>query len=535
LSSVRGLAAVLAVLLVSALPAESAQTAAPAAEPAPATDCDLYAASPRDEERWAPGVEYEKIENAKAIPACEAAVAAYPQEERFRFQLARALDAAKEYKRAAYLYRDLASAGHEHAASNLTEMARQNTRPGPDPHEVKRLEDAANSGDARAALLLATMYNFGIGVSANGNTANALYIKAVELGSAEAMYILGIRCGAGSSQDGPECTRLLEKAANLGSARAMYLLGATLRSNLVPATAISATIADAFGKGLDVTREKAARLNRQAADLGHAKAAFDLGSAYLRGEGVEKSPAEAVVYFRKAAALGHVPAMRRLAELYRSGEGAIAADIGESVQFYRKAASFGDSEATIELALMYRHGQYGVAKDSAEAMRLFRSAAGLPRPVWGSEYATGTALAELASMYANGEGVIKDVAEAVRLYREAADLGNAAAFYELAGMHERGEGVERNAERAARLAVTAIEKKEPRALREAPFADWSEAFRVELQKILAQSGSYTGPIDGMANEALKKAVQAVAAKNSDLAKLPAEIFRLAREGPKIPR
>src|SRR5208282_5716764 len=144
--------------------------------------------------------------------------------------------------------------------------------------------------------------------------------------------------------------------------------------------------------------------------------------------------------------------------------------------------SFGDSEATIELALMYRHGQYGVAKDSAEAMRLFRSAAGLPRPVWGSEYATGTALAELASMYANGEGVIKDVAEAVRLYREAADLGNAAAFYELAGMHERGEGVERNAERAARLAVPAV-----------------------------------------------------AAKNSDLAKLPAEIFRLAQEGPKIPR
>ena len=525
--------AALAILIASVVPVASGP-AAPVIEPVPATDCDLYAASPQDLERWAPGVEYEKIETAKAVPACEAAVAAYPQEERFRFQLARALDAAKEHRRAAYLYRDLASMGHTHAAANLMEMAKQNTRPGPDLDEVKRLEDAAKSGDAKAALQLATMYNFGIGVSANGDTANALYIKAAELGSAEAMYILGIRCRAESNQRASECTRLLEKAANPGNARAMYLLAATLKSGPAADTTISATIADEFVKGLDAEQQAAARLNRQAADLGHARAAFDLGSAYLRGEGVEKNPAEAVAYFRKAAALGHVPAMRRLAELYRSGEGAVAPDAGQAVQFYQKAASLGDGEAIIELALMYRHGQYGLAKDSAQALRLFRSAASLPRTAWGYEYAAGTALAELASMYANGEGVTKDIAEAIQLCREGADLGNAAALYELSGMYERGEGVERNVEHAAKLVVMALDKlavmlaerKEDRALREAPFPDRTEAFRLELQKLLAQTGTYKGPVDGTANEAFK---EAVLARARGMSNLPYVIFRLGME------
>ena len=342
-------------------------------------------------------------------------------------------------------------------------MARQNTRPGPDPHEVKRLEDAANSGDARAALLLATMYNFGIGVSANGNTANALYIKAAELGSAEAKCtFLGICCGAGSSQDRPECTRLLEKAANLGSARAMYLLGATLRSNLAPATAISATIAGHSAKGLDVTREKAARIEPPSCGSGHAKAAFDLGSAYLRGEGVESSPAEAVVYFRKAAALGHVPAMRRLRRNFTARARVLSQrTLASFAQFYRKAASFGDSEATIELALMYRHGQYGLTKDSAEAMRHFRSARITP-PSLGVRICHGHCIGRTGLHVRKRRRRNQRFCRSCPALPGGRGLGNAAAFcMSLPGCTSVAKACERNAERAARLAVVAIEKKEP--------------------------------------------------------------------------
>jgi TPR repeat protein len=462
-------------------------------------DCDLYAASPRDEERWAPGVEYEKIETAKAVPACEAAAAAYPQEERFRFQLARALDAAKDYKRAAYLYRDLASAGHWHATTNMTEMIGLNTKPGPDPDEVKRLEDAATSGDTKAMILLAAMYRYGIGAKVNSGAANELYRKAAERGSAEAMYLLGKQCLSGKFEDRPDCIRLLQNAANLGNVRAMYELG----------------FAYSIGRGEDPA--EAARFYRQAADLGHAKAAYSLSIAYIAGKGVEKNLAEAVVYSRKAAALGHVPAMRQLGALYRGdwGGGTAAKDIGEAVKFYRKAVSLGDGNAMLDLAKMYRHGEYGLAQDSAEALRLYRSATGISRTLSMSQYIVATAFAEQASMYANGEGVAKDMAEAARLYIEAARRGNSLALYELSGMFERGEGVERNAGHAAKLAVLAIEKNERRALQEAPFPDRSEAFRLELQKLLAERVLYKGPIDGTANEALKQAVQALAARNKN--------------------
>jgi hypothetical protein len=209
--------------------------------------------------------------------------------------------------------------------------------------------------------------------------------------------------------------------------------------------------------------------------------------------------------------------MRQLGALYRGdwGGGTAAKDIGEAVKFYRKAVSLGDGNAMLDLAKMYRHGEYGLAQDSAEALRLYRSATGISRTLSMSQYIVATAFAEQASMYANGEGVAKDMAEAARLYIEAARRGNSLALYELSGMFERGEGVERNAGHAAKLAVLAIEKNERRALQEAPFPDRSEAFRLELQKLLAERVLYKGPIDGTANEALKQAVQALAPRSKN--------------------
>ncbi len=102
---------------------QAAQTAAlsppklsvPGNKPAPVMDCDLYAASPYDAERRAPGVEFDKIDTSKALPACNAASDAYPQERRFRFQLARTLHASKSFDRAGRVLRELANDGHSGA------------------------------------------------------------------------------------------------------------------------------------------------------------------------------------------------------------------------------------------------------------------------------------------------------------------------------------------------------------------------------------------------------------------------------------
>ena len=65
--------------------------AAAALAVAPVTECDRLAAHPSDPDRVAPGVAQPDVDLAKAIPACQAAVKAYPDSGRLNYQLARSL------------------------------------------------------------------------------------------------------------------------------------------------------------------------------------------------------------------------------------------------------------------------------------------------------------------------------------------------------------------------------------------------------------------------------------------------------------
>ncbi|QMW21730.1 hypothetical protein [Sandaracinobacteroides saxicola] len=62
-----------------------------ATTPATITDCDRLAAHPSDPDRVAPGVAQPQVDLARAIPACQAAVAADPANPRLNYQLARTL------------------------------------------------------------------------------------------------------------------------------------------------------------------------------------------------------------------------------------------------------------------------------------------------------------------------------------------------------------------------------------------------------------------------------------------------------------
>lgn len=78
--------------------------------PAPITECDRLAANPPDPDRIAPGVPRENVDLAKAIQACRAAVAQYPDTARLSYQLGRCLfyqgkvdEALESFQRAAHL------------------------------------------------------------------------------------------------------------------------------------------------------------------------------------------------------------------------------------------------------------------------------------------------------------------------------------------------------------------------------------------------------------------------------------------------
>jgi TPR repeat protein len=61
--------------------------------------------------------------------------------------------------------------------------------------------------------------------------------------------------------------------------------------------------------------KEALRWHRRAADKGFARAMYNLGRTYERGEGVKKDRDEALKWYRKAATLGHEKAKEAVKRL----------------------------------------------------------------------------------------------------------------------------------------------------------------------------------------------------------------------------
>ena len=89
---------------------------------APPHACDELAGNPLDPNRVGPGVSTQSIDFRRAIPACEAAVALFPSELRFQFQLGRSYRKAERYEDALIWYRASADKGYAGAQNSLGVM-----------------------------------------------------------------------------------------------------------------------------------------------------------------------------------------------------------------------------------------------------------------------------------------------------------------------------------------------------------------------------------------------------------------------------
>ncbi len=204
----------------AATPAPTPQTAlvappkppVPSSQQAPATDCDLYAAAPYDPERRAPGVEDKKIDVAKALPACRAASEAYPQEGRFRYQLARTFFAAKDFGKAKEIFVDM---GNTNAMTSFAFMYMNGEGVAQDKAEAARLfRKAADLGSEGAMTSLAEMYRNGEGVALDKAEAFSLYRKAARSEDNLAIYRLAEMYDKGESvaQDPGRAAELVVRA-----------------------------------------------------------------------------------------------------------------------------------------------------------------------------------------------------------------------------------------------------------------------------------------------------------------------------------
>jgi TPR repeat protein len=167
-----------------------------------------------------------------------------------------------------------------------------------------------------------------------------------------------------------------------------------------------------YGKGVPQNYTEAIKWFRMAAEKGHAKAQYSLGSCYLSGnflEGLPKDEMEAVKWFRKAAEQNHPYAQFALGYRYYTGEG-VEQDYVEAAKWYRKAADQGKALAQIKLGNCYYGGE-GVLQDYVEAAKWWRKAAE-------QNYTEAQHL--LGCCYQQGQGVPPAVIEAYKFYKLAA-------------------------------------------------------------------------------------------------------------------
>ncbi|TIL39537.1 MAG: tetratricopeptide repeat protein [Mesorhizobium sp.] len=279
--------------------------------------CDLAAGEPLDLQGVVPGLLPNEI-GADAVKLCEAAVKAYPDVARFRYELGRAL-----------------------LASGKVDQAR------------KAIQQAADRGHVRAVFELGYLHATGTGLAANRKQANTFYAAAADKGDPYGMTSWGraLFHGYGVERDTDKGLDLLLKAAAMGHTYAMNDLGAifTEGRNGVPADQARAV---AFLKA-GVQRQDMYSMNL-------------LGRNYLSGRGVEKDPKAALALFQKAIDLGQPYAPGSLARMYRDGVG-VEQNLDEAQRLFELATSRGDQSGAYDRAALEM--QKGDKADQAVAVR----------------------------------------------------------------------------------------------------------------------------------------------------------------------
>jgi TonB family protein len=246
-------------------------------------------------------------------------------------------------------------------------------RKAPDPVAIAAAfetdREAAEGGDAAAALRVARYYLSTVNAERDPGQGTWWLRKAAEGGDLEAMEYLALMLfrGVGMPRDQAEAARWIEGAAERNSPSAQVILGQML----------------------------------------------------LRGDGVTKNEAEGEAWLRKAAEQDYPRGQIQLAQWLLHRE---AMDAG-TVAMLERAVARDDAQARVLLGICYERGA-GVAQDYARARELYAKAAA-------SGYDAGRRA--LANMYDKGLGVPEDKVAAKALLRQAASAGAAPARTAAAG------------------------------------------------------------------------------------------------------
>lgn len=129
-----------------------------------------------------------------------------------------------------------------------------------------------------------------------------------------------------------------------------------------------------------------------AANGGHKRAQFYLGTCYDHGRGTSRDIETAFKWYLKAARHGHMESQYNIGFFYREGE-VVKQDYKKAVHWFKLSATQGDTEAQRDLGYCYFYGN-GVKASPSKAVYWYRKAAGKNDPkrftTWGFVIKTET-------------------------------------------------------------------------------------------------------------------------------------------------
>ncbi|MEO3433961.1 caspase family protein [Inquilinus sp. CAU 1745] len=290
-------------------------------------DCDLLAGARFDPQGVVIGNYPNEIVPALAVPACEAAVAEFPEEPRFKFQLARALTAAERHGEALDLYIQAAEEGH-----------------------------------VTALYALGAAYEFGLGVERDIDAAVGFYREGAEKGDLYAANSMGriFQNGVLGEPDMEAALNWFLKAARGGHTFSYNHLGTMYLE----------------GNGVPVDHEKAYRLFDASANAGDIYGFNNMGLMYDNGYFVQQDPEAARHWYERAARGGQPQAPINLALMYLGDHG-LEPDEAEAAFWFGEAARLGNPWGYANLGWAHENGR-GVAADPVKAAEFYARAAGFP-------------------------------------------------------------------------------------------------------------------------------------------------------------
>ncbi|MDO9418535.1 caspase family protein [Pararhizobium sp.] len=281
-------------------------------------DCYLLAGEPQSMPGFL-GVNFLKIDSARALTSCAQAVNENPDDMMLVNMLGRAHDAGRNYVEARSNYQKAADGGNMYALTNLGWFSVYGTDGPVDvPKGLSMFEQASIAGNSYAQASLGYLYREGYG---------------------------------GTRQDYNEAVKWYQLSANQGYANAMATMGWFYR------------------EGLGVTKDLNLSLEwyRKGAEAGDSNAMSSLGWAYQNGLGTAQDYIEAKVWYEKAAAAGDYYSMAVIGWLYDVGNG-VAQDYVQARTWYEKAANGSNAYAMGNLSRLYDYG-LGTKADAREAAR----------------------------------------------------------------------------------------------------------------------------------------------------------------------